>query len=178
MSISISDKIDWTMPAGNISGGKSNSDWTMPAGEYGCEIVNTEMKSFQEGKLVYMDMKFKVVVPSTSKDRLFFIKFYFQHADYPNLVAKNKKQLKEIGLACFGLTPERASEFIGGKLYLTLSRKEGNPKPEGGTYPASNRIEAVRSLNGSINANTSQPSMSTVIPDPVPVTEFNDEIPF
>lgn len=179
MTISISDKIDWTTPVSQSTGThKSTTDWTMPAGEFGCEIMKAEMHAAKDNKFTYLDVQFMVLVPEEYKKKLFFLKFYFTHQDYPNLPLVGKRQLKDIGYACFGKQISHGSDLIGGKLYITLSRKEGNPNPKGGFYPASNRMESVKAINGSVNANSTMPSMSTKIPDPVPVTEFNDEIPF
>lgn len=171
MTISISDKIDWTMDETPKKAAfqKDQSNWTLPSGEYLAEIVDTQMRSAPDNKYVYMEMKFKVEAPETYKNRLFFIKFYFQHADFPALVNKHKKQLKELSISCFGAPVEKGADFVGGKSYLTLSLKAGNPRPDGnGTYPASNRIEDIRAVKAGISNHSVAQEAAVAFTDDIP----------
>lgn len=170
MTIQISDRIDWTMSdAPNKSGGfnKPKNDWVVPSGEYTCEILSTQMRSAADNKYTYMEMKFEVSSPQNFKGKMFYIKFYFKHDDYPALVAKNMKQLRELSLACFNKIVETGADFVGGKCHLTLTMKPGNPKPDGGTYPANNRIEKIAPIKSALP-----------VEDPQVAVPFTDEIPW
>lgn len=170
--IMISDKIDWTDVDKEPVKTVKQTDWCLPAGEYCAEIIGVDMHQAQDERFIFMETKFQVL-NGDFKGRIFFIKFYFHHRDFPNLVIKTKQKLRELGIACLGKAPAHGGELTGCKCFVTLSVREGGPKKDGtGNYPNSNLIESCRSLSGPASAVVNVPEKQKV------VAEFNDEIPW
>lgn len=165
MTYSLNDMIDWSAPEPVRRENNDPDKWTLAAGEYPCKIVTTEMKASVDGTSTYLEMKFQVE-SGFSRDRLFFIRFYYQNEKYPGLASKGRKQLQELGMACFGQKPARGGDLVGGRCLVTISRHEGNAKPGGGKYSSSNRIESVRRLTETVISYNKQND------------ELSDQMPF
>ena len=182
MSIDISDRLDFSdikitksSPQEKVQG----ADYSVPDGEYLVEITYTKMVNDPNGNYAYLDICFGVLEPKELCNKAFYIKFFTNHATKEKMVNFQKKQLRDLGIACFGEVPKYGKDYVGGKCLLVVKRVPGNKKPTGtGYYPDSNQIKEIKSIRNSDMPTVMAEPSAQAVNKKQPTILVDDEIPF